>query len=759
MKSFNHGDFLKSPPSLFTKILAFALIAFAFFYLGEHWSDGYQQLVFFNTQQSDKTHSIAISPNANKVPSDPPAMSPSRPPNPPPVTSERFGIIDENGFMSVEFEVGSFDPELIEKLRNVNQSVEKEESGSSRAKIESFSLCSEDMRDYIPCLDNVEEISKLNSTEKGEKFERHCPRKDQSLDCLVPAPKDYRTPIPWPKSRDEVWFSNVPHSRLVEDKAGQNWILRDNDTFKFPGGGTQFIHGADQYLNQISQMVPDIALGNHTRVVLDVGCGVASFGAFLLSRNVTTLSIAPKDVHENQIQFALERGVPAMVAAFATRRLLYPSQAFDLMHCSRCRINWTRDDGILLLEVNRMLRAGGYFAWAAQPVYKHELPLQEQWKEMEDLTTRLCWELVKKEGYIAIWRKPSNNSCYTGRDAGTQPPLCDTNDDPDNVWYVGLKACISRLPENGYGANITTWPGRLHNHPDRLQSIQLDSQISRGDLFKAESGYWNDIIEGYIRIYHWEKLPLRNVMDMRAGFGGFAAALIDLGMDCWVMNVVPVSAPNTLPVIYDRGLIGVMHDWCEPFDTYPRTYDLLNACRLFSTEQKRCNISTIMLEMDRMLRPGGSAYIHDTITVMDEIQEVALAMGWHTTLRDTAEGPHAIWKLLIFSLMLDVTFVGYGKAVGDLARLLVWNVGVLQAASEGAEKIQLKMTETETPFRPRELLLEKQKLFQSIHKHTYLKGRYDKITSVIIPLGLTITCGAMIAQGIYNMSHGIGKKE
>lgn len=90
-------------------------------------------------------------------------------------------------------------------------------------------------------------------------------------------------------------------------------------------------------------MIPEIAFGQHTRVTLDVGCGVASFGAYLMSRNVTTLSVAPKDVHENQIQFALERGVPAMVAAFSTRRLLYPSQAFDLIHCSRCRINWTRD--------------------------------------------------------------------------------------------------------------------------------------------------------------------------------------------------------------------------------------------------------------------------------------------------------------------------------------------------------------------------------------------------------------------------------
>lgn len=37
-------------------------------------------------------------------------------------------------------------------------------------------------------------------------------------------------------------------------------------------------------------------------------------------------------------------------------------------------------DGILLLEVNRLLRAGGYFVWAAQPVYKHEPLLEEQWE-------------------------------------------------------------------------------------------------------------------------------------------------------------------------------------------------------------------------------------------------------------------------------------------------------------------------------------------------------------------------------------------
>ncbi|KAI3511884.1 hypothetical protein L1887_19044 [Cichorium endivia] len=65
----------------------------------------------------------------------------------------------------------------------------------------------------------------------------------------------------------------------------------------------------------------------------------------------------------------------------------------------------------------------------------------------------------------------------------------------------------------------------------------------------------------------------------------------------------------------------------------------------------------------------------------------------------------------------------------------------------------------EAPFRAREHLLEKQKLFQSIHKHTHLKSPMDKVTSVAIPLALAGSCLFLIGRGIYNMSHGIGKKE
>ncbi|KAI3721226.1 hypothetical protein L2E82_32232 [Cichorium intybus] len=661
MKGFGS---LKSP--ILVKTAGFAFVALAFFYLGKHWSDDtYQQLIFFssNSDPNVKTPSISISPNYNKsfdikslindtkevetvvdqtLPAIPPAPLLSPPPPPPPAV-QRLGVVDENGVMRDEFEVGEFDPDVVE---NQNNETKVEEVDQGDVRVLKFETCPVSMREYIPCLDNEDAIKQLKSTEKGERFERHCPEKDKGLNCLVPPPKGYKAPIPWPTSRDEVWYSNVPHAQLAEYKGGQNWITVDKDKFKFPGGGTQFIHGADQYLDQISQMIPEIAFGNHTRVALDVGCGVASFSAYLFSRNVLTMSVAPKDVHENQIQFALERGVPAMVAAFATRRLLYPSQAFDLIHCSRCRVNWTRDDGILLLEVNRLLRAGGYFAWAAQPVYKHEPLLEQQWEEMTNLTNRLCWNLVKKEGYIAIWQKPLNNSCYLSRELGTLPPLCDKKDDPDDVWYVDLKPCISRLPEDGSGANITKWPERLNNPPERLQNIKLDAFMSRKDLFKAESKYWKEIIDSYVRALRWNTYKLRNVMDMRAGYGGFAAALIGNQLDCWVMNVVPVSGPNTLPVIYDRGLLGVMHDWCESFDTYPRTYDLLHAAGLFSIEQKRCNITSIMLEMDRILRPGGRVYIRDSVSVIEELEEIGKAIGWRVAVRDTAEGPHASYRVL-----------------------------------------------------------------------------------------------------------------
>lgn len=63
----------------------------------------------------------------------------------------------------------------------------------------------------------------------------------------------------------------------------------------------------------------------------------------MLDREVLTMSFAPKDEHEAQIQFALERGIPATLAIIGTQRLTFPDNAFDLIHCSRCRVHWHGD--------------------------------------------------------------------------------------------------------------------------------------------------------------------------------------------------------------------------------------------------------------------------------------------------------------------------------------------------------------------------------------------------------------------------------
>ncbi|KAL9276871.1 hypothetical protein ACSQ67_025583 [Phaseolus vulgaris] len=57
--------------------------------------------------------------------------------------------------------------------------------------------------------------------------------------------------------------------------------------------------------------------------------------------------------------------------------------------------------------------------------------------------------------------------------------------------------------------------------------------------------------------------PVNSVtIGVKRSLGGFAAALDS--QKSWVMNVVPIIAENTLGVVYERGLIGIYHDWYVP---------------------------------------------------------------------------------------------------------------------------------------------------------------------------------------------------
>lgn len=141
------------------------------------------------------------------------------------------------------------------------------------------------------------------------------------------------------------------------------------------------------------------------------------------------------------------------------------------------------------------------------------------------------------------------------------------------------------------------------------------------------------------------------------------------------MNVVNVDSPDTLPIIYERGLFGIYHDWCESFSTYPRTYDLLHADHLFSKLKKRylnilgaletvqskfsnawalpfpttsltnsclhrCKLVPVMAEVDRIVRPGGKLIVRDESNAIGEIENLLKSLHWevHLTFSKDQEG-------------------------------------------------------------------------------------------------------------------------
>lgn len=124
-----------------------------------------------------------------------------------------------------------------------------------------------------------------------------------------------------------------------------------------------------------------------------------------------------------------------------------------------------------------------------------------------------------------------------------------------------MEPCIT---QHNRGNGEVSWdlqpfPERLYAIPPRIASGSI-AGVSV-EAYLEDSKQWKKHVNAYRKI---NKIinsgRYRNIMDMNAGFGGFAAALQSPKL--WVMNVVPtVAEKNTLGVIYERGLVGIYHDW------------------------------------------------------------------------------------------------------------------------------------------------------------------------------------------------------
>ena len=238
-----------------------------------------------------------------------------------------------------------------------------------------------------------------------------------------------------------------------------------------------------------------------------------------------------------------------------------------------------------LIEVDRVLRPGGYWILSGPPInwethwkgwQRTKEDLAEEQEAIESLARSLCWKKVIQKGNLAIWQKPWNHiDCIKTRRVFKTPPMCksESGRDGDTAWYTKMETCITPLPDatdrkEVSGGALSKWPARLSAIPPRILLGTLPGITS--STFTDDTETWRKRVD----YYKSSLVPTlgvngryRNIMDMNAGFGGFAATLEKDRDNVWVMNVVPTIAKhNTLGVIYERGLIGTYQDWYNIVD-------------------------------------------------------------------------------------------------------------------------------------------------------------------------------------------------
>ncbi|KAJ4874504.1 putative pectin methyltransferase QUA2 [Raphanus sativus] len=498
-------------------------------------------------------------------------------------------------------------------------------------------FCGVESESYVPCF-NV-----------SESYDRFCgPRQG----CLVPPPVDYKVPLRWPTGKDVIWFRNVKITAdevLTSGSINKRMMMLDNDQVSFRSASPMFDEIED-YSHQIAQMIGiknDNFIEAGVRLILDIGCGYGSFGAHLLSKQLLTMCIANYEASGSQVQLTLERGLPAMIASFVSKQLPYPSLSFDMLHCSSCGIDWDHKEGLLLVEIDRVLKPGGYFVWTSpltNPRSKEDL---KRWSFVRGFAESICWTLLSQQDKTVVWKKTTKTKCYSSRKPGVGPSVCSKGHEVESPYYKPLQMCLGGTRSKRWIPieSRTRWPSRsnMNNTELSLYGLHEEEVGEDAENWKATvREYWS-LLSPLIFSDH-PKRPgdedpsppynmVRNVLDMNAQFGGLNSALLEAKKRVWVMNVVPTAAgPNHLPVILDRGFVGVLHDWCEAFPSYPRTYDLVHADNLLSlqTSQHRssCSLLNIFTEIDRLLRPEGWVIIRDTAQLVEAARALTTQLKW-----------------------------------------------------------------------------------------------------------------------------------
>lgn len=515
--------------------------------------------------------------------------------------------------------------------------------GYGSVRMKELPSCDMLMEDYVPCYRALAQQD--SDSVYAQNTERHCEPPGKRKQCLMPPPEDYRVPLRWPASRDGVWRSNMKfHDQFgLTGRRLARLKFEADDVASLDPGVTK-LDGLGSHLQMImGAMLKDANVKPKRWTVLDINCGLSRLGDnYDLFEQSSVLCLAPFEVNGSQVQFALERGYPAVIGSVSSTQLPFPSSSFDMIHVLDSDFDWAWEGGLILLELDRLLKPGGFFVWAFQPTARpsefsgtrHE----QDWQINKDLANRVFWDAVLESSQTFMWRKTLNQSRYTSLGLKANPRLCSKFVDAPTDWYPPLRPCITRpLAENSTHLHQQVW------HPGPITGYSAEEVLDDTLVwFTTVKGYWS-LLTPLLFSDHpkrpGEEDPLpppnivRNILDMNALHGSLNRALLDAEKSVWVMNVVPRGGPDTLSTIFKRGLIGVQHDWCEAFPIYPKSFDLLHGIGLLSQEAGRsdgCGLSNLFLEMDRILRPEGWVILRDKGELIEDARIAAGQLRWES---------------------------------------------------------------------------------------------------------------------------------
>ncbi|KAK3035927.1 hypothetical protein RJ639_031350 [Escallonia herrerae] len=463
-----------------------------------------------------------------------------------------------------------------------------------------FGLCGKERENFVPCYNVSGNL--LAGFKDGGEFDRHCEVSREQQRCLVRPPKDYKTPLSWPAGRDVIWSGNVKITKdqfLSSGSMTKRMMLLEENQIAFHSDDGLIFDGVKDYSRQIAEM---IGLGSDSefsqvgvRTVLDIGCGFGSFGAHLLSLKVMAVCMAAYELTGSQVQLALERGLPGIIGNFISKQLPFPSLSYDMVHCAQCGIVWDDkeyipgyapqwdefrgSDGMFLIEVDRVLKPGGYFVLTSPTSRQHGSSVSSKKgimsNQIEELAQKICWSLLAQQEETFIWQKTIDAECYTSSKHGAFPPCKEGQD--FQSYYQPLARCISGIaskrwiPIQNRSSSFSRSSAELEIHGKYCFRVHHEDFSEDLEFWKSSlRNYWS-LLTPLIFSDHPKRpgdedpLPpynmIRNVMDMNAHYGGLNAAFVEARKAVWVMNVVPIRERNTLPLILDQGFAGVLHDW------------------------------------------------------------------------------------------------------------------------------------------------------------------------------------------------------